>query len=81
MKFGIQEGVLLSLLDTKFPSFPVQNYGMTSDQFIIIILREKIPFRKLGHIRICIHIDSTPRKAIIRMATGNKINLHKKNNN
>ena len=31
MKFVIQEGVLLSLLDTKFYLFPVQNGGMTSD--------------------------------------------------
>ena len=31
MKFGIPEGLLLSLLDTKFHLLPVQNGGMTSD--------------------------------------------------
>ena len=31
MKFCIQEGVLLSLLDTTFHLLPVQNGGMTSD--------------------------------------------------
>ena len=31
MKFGIRDGVLLNLLDTKFHLLPVQNGGMTSD--------------------------------------------------
>ena len=30
-EFGIQEGLLLNLLDTKFHLLPVQNGGMTSD--------------------------------------------------
>ena len=67
MKFGIQEELLLSFLDTKFYLFSLQNIRMTSNwswfegkRLIKIILLKSVAFHKLCHMLytyIRIHVE------------------------
>ena len=57
MTFGVQEGVSLNLLDTKFHLFPVQNGRMMSEAFDHNIFAKKGPFSKIrSHIHTSMRV-------------------------